>query len=324
MIDRGFLSVLSLVLVMLALGVVPANGQSGDPVPDPPDPGDAVPDSLVGVWQYDATARLNASQAAYKDWEEGAGNGSLSLATSLRGQASRRGENWIQAHGLQLALGIINQENSQGRNLRKSEDQIFWNSSLRYEGNQFFRVFNPTIAAELRTQFAKGFDYSSNPFEGEVPDGDPRLSRERPVQTSAFFSPAFITESLGLTYEPFTNVTMRLGAASKQTIVLEEDFRVLYGVADANRARVEAGAEFASSIDRNLTENIRYRSQLNVFLSFNQLENPPDARWENTINLKVNDWLSTDLQFVALYDQDITRAIQLKETISIGLSFTLL
>jgi hypothetical protein len=38
----------------------------------------------------------------------------------------------------------------------------------------------------------------------------------------------------------------------------------------------------------------------------------------------VNDWLSTDLQFVALFDRDITNAIQLKETISVGVSFTLI
>jgi hypothetical protein len=320
MIYRGVLSSLITVLAVLAIAGS-AFGQGEDPVPAPEDPSDAVPDSVIGVWQYDASARLNAAQAAYRNWEEGAGNSSLAFTAALGGQASHRGEKWIQAHELQLSLGIINQESQE---LRKSEDQIFWNSSVRYEGEHFFQVFNPTIAADLRTQFAKGFDYSSNPFEGEVPDGDPRLDRELPVETSAFFSPAFITESLGLTYEPFSDVTMRLGAASKQTVVMEEDFRVLYGVSDQNRVRVEAGAEFASALDRNLTENIRYRSNLNVFFSFNQLEEPPDARWENTINLKVNDWLSTDLQFVALFDEDITNAIQLKETISVGLSFTLL
>ena len=323
MMHRAFCLSACILFAVLA-SAVPAHGQSADPVPDPEDPTEAAPDSLIGVWQYGATARLNVSQAAYKDWEEGAGNSSLTFATTLGGQASQRGENWIQAHELRLAFGVINQSNTEGRDLRKSEDQILWNSSIRYEGRRFFQVFNPTIAADLRTQFAKGFDYSANPFEGEVPDEDPRLDQNTPVQTSAFLSPAFITESLGLTYEPFSDVTMRLGAASKQTIVLEEDFRVLYGVSERKRMRVEAGAEFASALDRNLTESIRYRSQLNVFFSFNQLEEPPDARWQNTINLEVNDWLSTDLQFVALFDEDITDAIQLKETISVGLSFTLL
>jgi len=272
------------------------------------------------VWTYDASGRLNFSQAAYKDWEEGGGNNSLALTANLGGSAARRGERWIQAHELRFAFGLINQE---GQELRKAEDQILWNSSVRYEGNDFFRVFNPTLAADLRTQFAKGFDYTSNPFEGEVQDSS-RLKLEPPVQTSAFFSPAFITQSVGLTYEPFTGFTMRLGAAAKQTVVAERDFRVLYGVDEDMPVRVEAGAEFASSFDRRLTDNIRYRSQLNVFFSFNQTEDLPDARWDNTVNLQINDWLSTDLQFTALFDRDISRAIQLRETISVGVSFTLI
>jgi transcriptional regulator with XRE-family HTH domain len=309
------------VVFLVALAGPPAWGQAGDPVPEPNDPEEAVPDSVVGTWIYNADARLNVSQAAYSNWEEGAGNNSLALATGLRGEAMKRGEHWIQAHELRLAFGLINQE---GQELRKAEDQILLNTSLRYEGDDFFRLFNPTMAADLRTQFAKGFDFSSNPFEGDVPEEDPRLDREPPVETSRFFAPAFITESIGLTYEPVPNFTLRFGAASKQTIVTERDFRVLYGVSEGTVARVEAGAEFASAFDRQLTENIRYRSQLNIFFSFNQVEQPPDARWDNTLSLAVNDWLSTDLQFVALFDEDITDAIQLKETISVGLSFTLI
>lgn len=309
------------VLLLLSLaGSSPAQAQPEDPVPDPEDPAESVPDSVNGEWMYDASGRLNFSQAAYKNWEEGAGNNSLALTANFGASAARRGERWIQAHELRLAFGLLNQE---GQDLRKAEDEILWNSSVRYEGNDFFRLFNPTIAADLRTQFAKGFDYTENPFQGELEDTtDARTDLEPPVQTSAFFSPAFITQSIGLTYEPSKGFTMRLGAAAKQTVVAERDFRELYGVDPDDPVRWEAGAEFASSFDRQLTENIRYRSQLNVFFSFNQTEQPPDARWDNTVSLQVNDWLSTDLQFVALFDRDIASAIQLKETISVGVSFT--
>jgi hypothetical protein len=275
----------------------------------------------MGTWQYDASARLNFSQAAYSNWEEGGGTGSLAFTAGLGGAAQKRSEHWIQAYEVRLAFGLIDQE---GQEVRKAEDEIYLNTSLRYDGDGFFHIFNPTIAGDLRTQFAEGFDYDENPFEGEVPDTDPRTDLDVPVQTSAFFAPAFITESIGLTYEPVDYFTVRLGAASKQTVVREPDFRVLYGVDPDNSTRVEAGGELAANFDKNLTEKIRYRSQLNVFFSFNQTEDPPDARWDNTINLKVNDWLSTDLQFVALFDKDITSAIQLKETISVGVSFTLL
>ena len=277
---------------------------------------DALGPEADPEWESELTGNISASQAAYRNWQEG-GLNSLSFTTLLDGSTERRGGRWEQTHDIRLALGFIDQEN---REIRKAEDQIRLQSNLQYQGDGFFRQFNPTLAANLRTQFATGFDYSENPY----PEGNPRSGQEVPVQTSDFFAPATITESIGLTYEPYEDLSFRFGVASKQTIITEPDFRVLYGVDPDNLARIEAGGEFAASLDQRLSENIRYRSQLNVFFAINQLENPPDLVWENVINLEVNDWLSTDLQFVALFDEDTSSALQLKEVISVGVSFTLL
>jgi len=298
--------------VLLLVGSAPLLAQPGESPPDRPPPDEPVSDTADANWSYDALARLNASQAAYKDWKEGGGNNSLAFTASLGGAAEKKGEHWAQAHEMRLMFGIVDQANQE---LRKAEDQIRLSTNLQYLGEDFFRVFNPTAALNLRTQFASGFDYDSNPYEEDAQDP--------PVETSAFLAPAFITESLGLTYDPAEWMAVRLGAASKQTVVVEDDFRELYGVSPDELARVEAGAELASSIDYSFSENIQYRSQLDVFLSFNQLDTPPDVLWENRINLKVNSWLSTDLEFVALYNKSTTDAIQLREAISLGISFSL-
>lgn len=312
---------LATAVALFGIGATTVWGQPDQPVPDPPDPDEVVSDTAQSHWTYDATSRLSVSQAAYKDWQEGGGTNTLAVTGAAGFVAEKRGATWLQGHEIRLAFGVLDQEDQA---LRKAEDQIRVQSNLRYQGDDFFRVFNPTLAVQLRTQFASGFDYDGNPYEGEVPDGDPRLDQETPVQTSAFFAPAFITESLGLTYEPVQQFTVRLGVASKQTVVADRDFRVLYGVNSDDLARVEAGAEFASSADLQITENIRYRSDLSVFYSVNQTEEPPDVLWDNTLSLSVNSWLSTDVEFTALFDQQTTRAIQLRETISVGLSFTLL
>lgn len=315
-----------LLLFVLCPGFLIA--QTNGSFPSPPDPDDIGPssDTVKTQWDYETIGKFSFSQAAYKDWKGGGGVNSLAFTTTLGGTAERGGEHWAQSHDLRLVLGFINQED---REMRKSEDLIRMQSALRYRGDGFFQIFNPTLALNLRSQFAAGFNYTSNPYPeaGENPAyplGHPKANEEPPVQTSAFFAPGTLTESLGLTYEPADSFEMRLGAASKQTVVLEPDFRLLYGVDPDDLARVEAGAEFASSFDYRLMENIRYRSRLNVFFAFNQVEQPPDMMWENVVNLEVNDWLSTDLEFVALYDENTTQALQLKEVISVGISFTIL
>lgn len=320
------LRLLACAVLALAVAVLPARAQDASaPDASPSDASasgaspQAAPADTVGQWRYDLTGKLSASQAAYKDWQEG-GINTVAFTSSVDGLAEKRGARWSHTHELRLAFGIIYQDLEGDENVRKADDQIRLQSNLRYRGNGFFRLFKPTIAGNLRTQFARGFDYENNPF----PDGSPNAGDETPVQTSDFFSPAFITESIGLTYEPADWMSLRLGGASKQTVVLDEDLRVLYDVDRDKTARIEAGAEFQTSINRQIAENVRYKSTLNAFFSFNQTEDPPDVIWENVISMKVNSWLSTDLEFVTKYDKNVVDAIQIKEVLSVGISFVLI
>lgn len=305
-----------ILLLLVVSGFESLSAQPSLPGPNPHQ--SPISDTADAEWDSELNGRLSASQAAYKDWQEG-GLNSLSFTAALGGAAERKGNHWAQSHSVRLALGFLDQEN---REIRKSEDLISLQTGLQYQGDGFFKLFNPTLAGRLRTQFAKGFNYSENPYSDEM--GHPFADLEPPVQTSAFFAPATITETLGLTYEPVDPFSVRLGVASKQTIVAEPDFRVLYGVAEDKLVRVEAGGQFSSTLDQQLSENIHYHSQLNAFYAVNQLETPPDFIWENMIELEVNDWLSTNLEFVAVYDEDSVGAIQIKEVISVGVSFSLL
>lgn len=311
--------VLRIFLVALLVGCVAGGGTSvwAQPsLPAAPVPEESpTSDTADAEWSSEVTGKISISQSAYRNWQEG-GLNSLAFTTSLDGATERLGDRWAQAYNMRLSLGYLDQED---REPRKSEDRIRLQANLQYQGDGFFKRFNPTLAADLRSQFAPGFDYSENPYG----DGHPKAGEEPPVQISSFFAPATLTQSLGLTYEPYDPLSLRFGGASKQTIVREPDFRVLYGVNPDDLMRLEAGGQFAAALDQRLTENIRYRSQLDVFIAFNQLENPPDVIWENVINLQVNSWISTDVEFVALYDEDTSSAIQLKEVISVGVSFTL-
>ena len=306
-----------LVLFAVCLSCFGGTALAQPSLPDPPDPNESpTSDTADADWSTELNGKFSASQAAYKNWQEG-GLNSLAFTTMLDGATERKGEHWAQGHTMRLVLGFIDQEE---RRIWKSEDLIRLQTGLQYQGDGFFKRFNPTLAGDLRTQFASGFNYSSNPY----PDGHPRDGEETPVQTSAFFAPGTLTESLGLTYEPYSALSIRFGIASKQTIVRTRDFRVLYGVEEDDLMRVEGGAQLATSLDQRLAENIRYRSQLDVFLAINQLGTPPDVILENVINMQVNSWLSTDLEFAAVYDEDTTSAIQLKEVISVGVSFSIL
>ena len=102
-----------------------------------------------------------------------------------------------------------------------------------------------------------------------------------------------------------------------------ERFRPLYGLEPDQTVFWEVGLESKTDIDREIWDNVALKSSLGLFAAFN---NPdlPDLLWENVIAMQVNRWLSVNLQADALYDRDISKALQMKEVLSLGISFILL
>jgi hypothetical protein len=293
--------IFSFLLVLMI--VAPPDAQAQEDVEVPED----------GAWNTSLSGKLSGSQAAYSNWQEG-GLNTLSLTSSVDGKFVRGGDHWIQTYELRLAFGLVQQDTLA---VRKSDDLIRLRAGLQYQGDGFLRTFRPTISAALRTQFAEGFNYDEDPFSDDV-------ERTLPVKTSEFFSPAVLTQSLGLTYEPAPWVATRLGVAGKETVVRNETLRVLYDVDPESVVRAEGGIESETSVDREIVTNVRYQSSLNLFQSLTAGSEPLDVLWENVITMRVNSWLNVGLEYVMLYDANRSQDVQIKEVLSVGISFDLL
>jgi len=266
------------------------------------------PDSTA--WATEVIGQLAASQAGFQNWQEGGVN-TLALSSGLKGKATKTSHRWEQTHEMRLSFGVVKQDTL---DVRKAEDLIQLRATLKHQGEGFFGKFQPTISASLRTQFADGFNYDKDPLGLGLPP---------PVKVSAFFSPATFTQSLGLTYHPVAWFKQRIGFGAKETVVTIERFRPLYGVDPEDAVRFEAGLESFTEVDKEVFKNVRYQSKLGLFASFNRPD-MPDALWENLINMKVNSWLNVNFEFVTIFDEDISDALQVKEVLSVGISFTLL
>lgn len=259
-------------------------------------------------WQTDVVARISGSQTGFRNWAEG-GTNSLASSANLSGKFVRRTPSWRTNHETRLAFGIVRQN---GSTLRKVEDLIHWNTAINYTGNGFFQTFNPTLAFDVRTQFAQGFNYDRNPFN----DG-----REAPVKVSDFFSPATLQQSIGLSYVggPDEWFKYRLGFGSKQTIVANKYLRSLYGLDFDQALRYQIGMESRTEVNLEIATNVRYRSTLGLFAAFNRAD-LPDMMWENLVSMRVNSWLGVNFEFITYYDREVSDALQFKEVLSVGLT----
>lgn len=266
-------------------------------------------------WRTSLKTSLQFTQAAYRNWQEG-GINALSLTTTTNGKFERRFADFKQTHDVRLAFGLLKQDTL---DVRKADDQIRYAFALQYAG---IGRFQPTFGTEIRTQFAAGFDYK--PTAEKYPDlADLIVPGER-LKVSAFFAPAVWTQALGLTYEPGDWYKVRLGFGAKETIVLIERLRPVYGNRLDQPVRVQAGFEALAEVRRDLFENVSLVSRLGLFHSFETLDQPPDGYWENTITMKVNSFINVTLAAEALLDQDVSDEIQLREVLAVGVSVALL
>lgn len=258
------------------------------------------------TWTTEVRGTVSFTQVGFHRWHDG-GVSSLALGTGIHAQVARlSGENQ-QEHEVRLAFGVIKQD---GIELRKSDDLIHLRSALSFSGIPIFGRLSPAITLDVRSQFADGYQYN------ETDEGLESL------QISGFLSPATLTESIGLDYPARSWLNLRLGIASKQTIVTIHSLRSRYKVSSNSILRWQMGTAGLFIFDRTIFRNVDLKSTLTLFLAFNQQS--PDTIWETLLTMKVNSWLQVNAEYTALFDRDLSPYIQRKQSLAAGISFRIL
>jgi hypothetical protein len=298
-----FLSLIALCCLLLSAGPAWAQGEE-------------EPLTEAEGWRTSLVGQLAFNQAAYSNWQEG-GLDALAFTVGTTGRFARLLGDFKQVHNVRLSYGVVKQDTLQ---LRKAADLIRYGFQLQYTGTGDFQ---PTFATDLRTQFAPGYDYK--PDSTTYPSLADRIVPGERLKVSDFFAPATWTQTLGVTYDPDAWYKVRLSLATKETFVLIDRLRRVYGNRPDQVVRVQAGMEFLAEVQREMASNVLFTSRLSLFQAFTEFDSAaPDIVFENLLQLKVNDWLNTNLEFVAMYDENVIDEIQIKEALSVGVAIALL
>lgn len=252
-----------------------------------------------GTWVLSFRGGLNGSQASFRDWQ-GGGVNTLALTSSAVFQAAYRQGHFGYSHLTNLRYGQAKIDGD----YRKTDDLINVRNQFRY----FFpnEAWSGLLDINFQTQFDIGRD------------------RDNVLLISEFMSPAYITETLGITYKPASFFNASFGLSLKQTIVNNTTLSERYGLAAGKNFKNEAGATFILNYQQDIWENVRLTSSLETFTSFNQAVDRTDFLFSNELSASINRYLSTNFQFVMLYNADVIEKIQMKQVLSVGLTYRFL
>ncbi len=253
-------------------------------------------------WNHGLVAGLTLTQVAFTDWAQG-GENALAYTLSVDGKSVDEEErsNWTNTYKFAFGQSRLG---SQG--LKKTDDVIDLSTVFIYKLGTYI---NPYAAASLKTQIAKGFLYPK-------PDS--------PVQVSAFFDPAFITQSAGVGYQPIKEVKTRLGLGLRE--VVANKFSSIYtddkATQKLEKVTVDGGMESVTNVEWQLEDNILFTTQLELFAPFKTLDEIV-VRDNTSITAKVSKYITAILNIQFINEKRVSPRTQIKETIALGLSYTL-
>lgn len=265
-------------------------------------------------WRSSLVASLAGNQASYSNWQEG-GIDAIAVTASAEGSFDRVVGRFLTTQRGRLAFGLLRQDTL---DVRKALDVVRYAITAELASSNPIR---PTAGFSARTQFAPGYDYAPTPEEYPTLP----ITPGQELKVSDALAPLVLSQSAGVAYRPGNGFVARTGLALKETIVAIERLRPVYGNALDQSVRTEVGVDAELALEREVMDNVLLRSRLYGFQAFGQIGNQaPDVLFENTLVLKVNDILNVTLDGAALFDADISDALQLRESLAVGIAFALL
>lgn len=254
-------------------------------------------------WKNEVIGNLNLTQATFDNWSQG-GENTLAWQLNFNAKFIKDMEKYNWSNSGKLAFGKTKLGNQESR---KSIDEIRLETVYTYKLNMYV---NPYISAYGETQLAKGYKYTDT-------------SR---VLISNFFDPGYLIQSVGVGFSHNKYVKTRFGAAVKETFANE--FATLYSddpdtPNKVEKAKVEPGVESVTDLTVGLAKDIQFTSRLELFSNMKALIET-DVRWDNVLTAKISQYVDVNLNVKVFYDRDISIKRQLKEALSLGISYTFL
>jgi hypothetical protein len=254
--------------------------------------------------RYSAMAGATFTQTSYKDWAEG-GEDALSYVLRFKGAISedRLRDKWKFDGSVGFGQTKIG-----GEDIRISANEIIVDGLYNYKLPKKFSVY---ASAGFRSALVTGYDYSATPK----------------IEKASFNDPGYYTLSLGTAYDIKPKPTYfrtRMGLGFKYTTA-ERHFEFGYAddpdTPDMDKSKLETGLDSVTELDAEIAENLLYVSKLALFSRFQELD-VWDVRWDNTVTAKINKYISTQFEFVLLFDKDVSGRLQRFQMLSLGISYT--
>lgn len=257
-------------------------------------------DTLPKNWKLHSTFGLNGTQTSFINWSAGGRNNISALGSIVAGAEYTKDKvKW--SNDFIFALGGLKYlEKDSEEGLQKTDDRIELSTNIGYELRENLYL---SLLGGFRTQMLDGFAYPNDS-----------------IRVSTFLAPAYVNLALGLEYTKndgfsvfVSPLAMKLTIVNDAVLANSGAFGVDPAIYDSlgnvltegKRSRAEFGAYARIQFNKTLAKNIDLRSKIELFSNYLEKPQNIDVNAEVMFDFKINSWLTTSLQWMLIYDDDI-------------------
>lgn len=257
-------------------------------------------------WKVYGNGSLQFMQAYFSNnWYKGGDNNNTLLAICNLYANYDNKQGFIWTNSLEMKIGFQNSKGDDLHNFKTHADQIRLTNKV---GLQAAKRWYYTATLQSWTQFYKG--YRAN---------DPKVY-------SDFMSPFESLLTLGMDYKYNNdkfNVNVSLSPFAGKykycdRIALVND----YGLKDKHSI-FEFGSNITTTFQWNIWKDIQWNGRIYYFTDYKKAQ----IEWENTINLRINKYLTTKVFLYPRFDDSVNKNdnesyFQFHETLSLGVDIS--
>ena len=264
------------------------------------------------AWTRGGNISFLFNQSTFDNWLAG-GENNFSGNLGLNYDFNYKKNDWTWDNKLIAEYGILQTKNAEFE--KKTNDRLEFNSLLgkKASGEWYYSAF-----LNFRTQFTDGYNYTK--VDGVEIQGDP---------VTKFMSPGYLTFGPGMLWKKSDNLKVNIAPATSKLTFVNKDFTSVvdyvdgsyFGV-DANKSvRYELGMYVSGYYKFNIMDNISMENILNLYSNY--LEDPQnvDLDYQMNIVMTINRYISANLTFHTIYDDNAFRGFQTRQVFGVGVNY---
>ncbi len=267
-------------------------------------------------WSSEGNISLLFNQSAFNAEWTGGGTSNIAGNLLFNYDFNYLKDNFTWENKILVDYGLTRQR---GDNFpRKTSDRLELNSIAGkqvQDSNWFYSLF-----LNFRTQVTKGYKFSEDAETGET------------IRTeyTNFFSPAYLQFGPGMLWKKSENFYVNIAPATGRLIFVDSDFTTgpdytngdYFGIDEGKSSRFELGTSVSAYAKFDIVKNVRMENLLNLYSNYLEEAQNVDIDYTMNMKMKINDYLSTNLIFQAIYDDNAVKGFQIREVFGLGFNYS--